>query len=97
MIIGRTISSESFDYDKREKSFYKDASELKGFPFCGRLYDDAADAGFVLVSHKTGRSQAYYLHEEYQTENGEYTHWEFRPARPIRPGAEGTKIVVFND
>ena len=97
MIIGRPISSSHFDYTSDDKTFIADASEIKGFPFTGRLYDDSADVGFVLTSARTGSSQAYFLHEvDYNYETG-ILHWEFRPAHPIRPGAEGTKVLIMND
>lgn len=98
MIIGRPISSSVFAYYAREKTFSIEVSDVKGFPFCGRLYNDACDEGFVLVSHKTGKSQPYFLNQTIRNDFGEdVAGWEFLPAEPVLPGAKGTKVIVFND
>ena len=97
MIVGRPISSSHFSFNKKHKAFTIEASDLKGFPFDGLLYDDAADGGFVLVSEKTGRSQPYYLERNIYSKDYDLLAQEFLPAEPILPGAEGTKVIVFND
>ncbi len=93
-VIGNTISSSSFFYDKSTKTFSADASELK--QFLSQLYDDACDAGFVMLSSRTGTRQPYYLDREIKQDN-EVMGWELLPALPYKTGAEGTKVVVFND
>ena len=97
MIIGRPISSSHFSYNKNDKVFSIEASDLKGFPFDGLLYDDSCDGGFVLVSEKTGRSQPYYLNRNIYNKDYDLLSQEFLPAEPMLPGAEGTKVIVYND
>ena len=98
MIIGRPISSKQFTYTKSEKTFSIEASDANGFPFKSRLYDDAADEGFVLVSHKTGRSQPFYFDRVIYSDSGEdIAGFEFLPAYPVSEGAKGTKVIVWND
>ena len=97
MIIGRPISSNHFTYNSATKEFAIEASDLKGFPFDGLLYDDAADFGFVLVSEKTGRSQPYFLNQNIYNKENDIVAQEFLPAEPVLPGARGTSVLVFND
>jgi len=93
-IIGNRISTSQFDYHKEAQLFAQDASSLRGTRFLGRLYDDAADTGFVLVSHKTGKEVPFYL-EHTSTLNGEEHCWTFKPVDSAL--LEGVTVKIFND
>ena len=95
-IIGTRISTSQFDYHKKANLFSQDASSLRGTRFLGRLYDDAADTGFVLVSHKSGRAVPFYLVDEVENSYGDVEHWEFAPAISL-PLHQDCNVVIYND
>lgn len=95
-IIGSEISSTRFTFIKSSKTFATEASDIKECHFLGRLYDDACDSGFVLRSERTGKTQAYVLSHPI-VRAGELHGWVFEAAFPYAPGAEGTKVTIFND
>ncbi len=59
-------NTNQFDWDGATKIFSADASTLGwpvGAPALGRVYDDAADEGFTLVSAKTGKAVVVACHD----------------------------------
>jgi len=100
-IIARRIHSSLFTYSEKSKSFVTEMSTLQANRVdpLGQFYNDACDAGFLLVSSKTGVAAGFTLHEEVRNNEQELTHWVFHPvADALRrnPGLEGTTVVVFN-
>ena len=84
------ISSSRFTYSKG--TFIAEASELGSFRL-GRVYDDACDEGFTVISEKTGKPAVFAFNKEIQ--NGdEVGGWEFVC---VTPGLKQLKAVVFND
>lgn len=79
MIIGKEISTKQFDWIPELDEFMAEASGLRGMHFLGRLYDDATDQGFVLVSHKSGARIPVYLANVETDKEGEVVGWEFKP------------------
>jgi hypothetical protein len=57
----------------------------------GRLYDDSADAGFVMVSEKTGAEVVFLVDGEHRDHEGDITHWTFSACDRI------FSVTVFND
>ena len=49
------VSAGRFRYDAAAKTFTAERSDLGPDFRLGRVFDDACDAGFTLVSHRTGR------------------------------------------
>ena len=97
MIIGQPINTQVFSYLKDTKEFVTEiTSIINPTRLFSRLYDDAADTGFVLVSEKTGKSQPYYLYATNQFD-GDTQSWEFLPAEPVLPALRNSKVIVFND
>ena len=77
MIIGTKIPSELFSHKGDERSFYAEASDITGYRFMSQLYDDAADAGFVMVSERTGKEQAFSMSIEKRNDDNEIEYWMF--------------------
>lgn len=95
-----SFSTWHFDCYADSKTFVVDASELSGSRnFWRRLYPDACDVGFRLVSEKTGRETVWYLNDVVY--NGEeYGYWEALPTPQSvleNPGLSGWKMVIYND
>ena len=95
-ITGTRISTNQFWYDKESKLFSQEASTLRNYNFLSRLYNDACDTGFVLVSHKTGKEVPFYLADEVKNRDGDVEHWEFAPAVSL-PAHQDCNVMIFND
>lgn len=75
--------------------FAADASDLTGQLRLGRVYDDACDEGFTLVSHRTSREVVFALHHEERDREGDLLYTEFRPASPHQRGI--APVRIYND
>lgn len=98
LLTNNRVSTERFSYHRDLKTFTAEASDLNhtGCNFLGRLYDDAADVGFCLVSHKTGAVEPFYLDNVDRDREGDVRAWEFLPVnKALREG--GIKLTIFND
>ena len=84
------ISSTRFTF--KGNTFSAEASELQGFKL-GRVYDDACDEGFSIVSERTGKSAVFAAADEI-IHNEELSGWEFKC---VTPGLTHLKAVIFND
>lgn len=58
IICARYHSTRNWSYHAQTRCFTAEASDFgpAGAVFDARVYDDACDVGFILVSHKTGDS-----------------------------------------
>jgi len=74
-----------------------EASQLRGTPLFGQLYDDACDLGFRIRNSKTGAVEAFYLSHEDKDASGEDIYGiHFYPVNPtIRNW--GVRILIIND
>lgn len=102
MIIGKEISSSMFIWNGKDCCFSQEISSLgdQGKSLFSQLYDDSCDAGFVMVSHKTGNRFAFYLKEIHRNKEGEITHWSFKPvAESLRKFPHLRKLEgrIWND
>ena len=88
----------NFSYDAASNVMITEASELSS-PLYGPLYQDAADVGFKLISHLTGRSIDVYLDEELtrRSPSGAIVMFGFRPCQPCIPQVDGMVIYIVND
>jgi len=84
------ISSDLFDYE--EGTFFAEVSCL-GDPAWERVYDDACDEGFSVVSAKTGKHVVFAEVGQIE-EYGELAGWNFSC---VTPGFKHLKAVVWND
>jgi hypothetical protein len=60
-------STRDLHWDKETRCFSAEMSTLqRGLmtPTDGRVYDDACDVGFILISHKTGDAMLFVLDHE---------------------------------
>jgi hypothetical protein len=71
-------------------------------PVTGRLYDDACDEGFIIVSKKTGEEATFYLKETLRSNDidDEINSWVFAPTIETlqrHPNLRGWFVEVLND
>ena len=94
------ITTSLFLYNKPNRSFLADASDLGNGPLFHRIYPDACDVGITLISHQTGKEVTYYLEKEGRNRDNEVTHWILKPTpESIRkvPACRHTYVTIFND
>ena len=95
-IIADKISTKFFSYDKENKTFSTEASDLpKTFNPESQIYDDACDCGFTLVSEKTG-TEALFGFDREDRQEGELMGTWFEYCG-IDDTLKGLKILVIND
>lgn len=70
-----------------------EASCLRMQPWT-RLWNDAADVGFQVRSHRTGKVRVFVMTKEARNDEGEVTHWELASYDDID---NPLFITVFND
>jgi len=95
-IIAPKVDSSIFIYDVKTKTFVGEMSELGKF---GRVYDDACDLGFTMVSAKTGKEVTFVVNGTLR-EHGETVGWRLVPVTgTVRkmPTLAGVTVHVFND
>ena len=92
MLAPSPVSSNKFFFNKSSGTFIAEASDLQGFRL-GRVYDDACDEGFSIVSEKTGKSAVFALADEI-FRNEDIGGWNFVC---VTPGLKQLKAVIFND
>lgn len=86
-----------FTYAKGVLSAFE--SDLRNAPFDGHyrwlrpIYNDAADIGIAIRSHRTGKVERFYLTET-ETREGDILAWHFAPCDKKCPVKE---VVIFND
>lgn len=86
-------SSSRFFFNKETNTFVAEISELGRSFDLGRVYDDACDIGFTIISEKTGNPAVFALSNTNQSEGG-YDSWDFIC---VTPGLKNLKAVIFND
>ena len=69
-----------------------EASDLGRFNL-GQLWNDSADAGIGIRSHRTGRVERFYV-SHIEEREGDLLTWELEP---VNPNCRVKKVVVFND
>jgi hypothetical protein len=85
------ISSSKFHFKKN--TFTAEASELRDLKL-GRVYDDACDMGFTIVSEKTGKGVVFVQTEDTVDREGDLLSINFVS---VTPGLTNLKVVIFND
>jgi hypothetical protein len=78
-------------FDWRGGSGYAEASDFGRSVWCRRVWSDACDVGFVVVSPRTGVKKLFTLVREERDGEGEVTSWKF-----VECGGD-VCITVFND
>jgi hypothetical protein len=92
------ISSRLFDYDKNERCFVAEISDLgPGFEF-HRVYDDACDVGLTVISHRSGREVVFAVDEVETDREGDILAWRLVPASYQRALLiDNVTMTIFND
>jgi len=86
------ISSSRFSF--KDNTFSAEASDFGRRFELGRVYDDACDEGFSIVSAKTGKIAVFALYNREEDGEGDLVSWVFRC---VTPGLTHLKAVIFND
>jgi hypothetical protein len=94
------INTSQFAWNPLTKTFVACASDLQwapGWPPLNRVYDDACDEGFSLVSHVTGQKMAVAVEkiEDSADYSGGWKQITFVPAEHAK--RNDFTVVVFND
>lgn len=93
-----TVSSKLFGINKEAKQFTAEASDISRHFY--RVYPDAADAGFEMVSDKTGNTSVWVANRDKYDAEGDLVFTEFVPTpatlRKI-PALRGWIALVYND
>ena len=98
-----TFESKLFTFNPMDRVFSTDASDLDLKPGqvpYSQIYDDAVDAGMIIVSQKTGYVAMFYLAAVVRDADCDVVSWLFTPTTETlraRPELEGWKAMVFND
>jgi hypothetical protein len=92
----RPVRMTDLTWDKRTQTFSVEASTI-GQP--ERVYDDAADVGYTLVSQATGREIVFAQSDTYRDQEGEVLSWRYEPLpEQCKSQTEANiSLVVFND
>lgn len=99
------INTDYITYDKEKNVFVGELSDLNArsspeSPTFHQIYDDAADVGLVLISHKTASEATFYLYNEVYGAEDEFLYYELRPTpETIRkyPQLKQSKVLIYND
>lgn len=92
LIGNNRVCSSLFHWDSSSKTFSQEISCIATNLF-GRIYDDACDTGFIMVSEKTGKEEHMCLYETQTDRDGDVCGWVFLPVNPKLD----FKVLVFND
>ncbi len=72
------LSTRDFNYNPSTNCFTAEASDLSQYTGgMSRVYDDACDEGFVLVSHKSGNSVVMAV-DKTDVNDGDIAGWHFK-------------------
>ena len=85
------ISSSKFAFSRG--AFIAEASDLRDLRL-GRVYDDACDMGFTIISEKTGNAVVFAQTEDLFDKEGDLLSINFVS---VTPGFTNLKVVIFND
>lgn len=93
------VSTKRFTYNAVTNTFTAEASDLGSNFRLGRVYDDACDMGFTLMSARTGKEVVFYLSHTERDREGELLYDEFRavPHQHVDAMTECAKVVIVND
>jgi hypothetical protein len=84
---------------KDKKTFIAEISELpETFNPLSAVWDDACDAGFILVSAKTGKEITFTFWKEDKNRDGEVAGYRFKPClRNNEMHLKDLSVLIIND
>lgn len=93
-VIANKISSNFFHYSPTQREFVAEASELPGyFDPVSQVWNDAADAGFVMVGEKSDVGMIFTFVKEVCDNEGDIQEWLFE-AEPSANRAFGLNYTI---
>lgn len=96
---GPKYSTRFFDYSAVTRTFTVEESTLRanGCDAPSRLYDDACDEGFTLVSAKTGTEVMYYHEDALRDADGDILYWTYVEVDALGKINYYTRVIIYND
>lgn len=94
-----TVSSKNFDWFPERRTFIAEMSELPEHFRFEQVYPDACDAGFHMLSHRTGQEIVFVMSAT-DMSGEDIAGWRFVPTREsLRrvPSAAGVSVLIIND
>lgn len=92
------ISTSRLTWCPRDREFVTDASLLDHQGLRpSRVYDDACDVGYTLVSHRTGKELVVAHDDTVKNREGEVVAWVYRPVRRSGGLDASISLHVLND
>lgn len=87
------VSTAFFHFNRSTSTFSAEESTLRanGFRGFGRVFDDACDIGFTMVSIRTGREVVFAQAGEDRDREGDLRFWTFKSLDGVYTA------TVFND
>lgn len=64
---------------------------------CSRIWDDACDVGFWMLSPKTGKKVLFMFEAEAKSPDGETSAWLFRAYDPTAYVTSDVTVTIYND
>jgi hypothetical protein len=86
------ICSSKFSF--KSNTFVTEVSGLSRRFSLERIYDDACDEGFTIISEKTGKGAVFALLTTERDREGDLVSWTFKC---VTPGLTHLKAVIYND
>ena len=93
----QTVSSKMFYWTGNQAS--QEISSLGNFRF-ERVYPDACDIGFRMVSERTGKEAVFVVDHEDTDGEGDIQGWNLVPTRESvrrNPDCAGVRVLIIND
>lgn len=97
------VSLDKFTHNKETRSFVAAASDLGNFNIFQRIYDDAADVGFMVCNPNTNTTILVTLVQEladYENNEVIVCGWDFTPCEndvKANPKLRGYSFRIIND
>lgn len=88
------LHSDYFSYHADSQTFAAELSDLKGKFYVDRVYDDACDEGFTIVSARTGKKAVFALNGHEKDAEGDLLLMNYVC---VTPGLKNLRAVLFND
>lgn len=93
----RTVKSSMFSYNAQTKTFVGEMSNVRSFH---RVYADACDQGFIMVSATTGKECEFVVDDMSYDAEGDLLYYILKPTSASLsklPQMRGFRVKLFND
>lgn len=91
------VSTDRFTYLPADGLFVIEASDLGPDFRLGRVYDDACDVGFTLVSARTGDRRVFTSVGERRDDDGDLLYEDFALVGPSGRVDQSLRVRIIND